>query len=354
MNWLETLLTINHPDPNYQRRERMLAIILLAIIVLLIFFIPINLLTLSNQTFVVQVLIIMALEGGLLWLTRRGNVNLAGWLFTLLTVLSVISTVALDTSSNPTAPIYFLIFCIVTAGVVLPPRHMWGIMAACVAASLICLVVRPDLVSNPTHLLSAISITLILIFCAIISFLGSRGIDQALELANQNKQQALAAQQHAEQQANDLIEQAETLRRTEQQLQSLVATLETPTVPLIDGVLLAPIIGAIDSNRALNLTDRLLQDVSSKRIRLLVLDIAGVALIDTAVANTLIRIVQTVQLLGSQVVLTGVTPNVAITLTQLGVDFTRIRTARSPQEVLGAIASGEWKFGQRDDQLINN
>jgi hypothetical protein len=79
----------------------MLAIMLLAIILLLSIFIPINLMTLSNQTFVVQVLIIMALEGGLLWLTRRGNVNLAGWLFTLLTVLSVISTVALAPSPCP-------------------------------------------------------------------------------------------------------------------------------------------------------------------------------------------------------------------------------------------------------------
>ena len=157
---------------------------------------------------------------------------------------------------------------------------------------------------------------------------------QRLESANQLAEEA---RRRAEDQAQELARQAQELaERAEQQQQllDLVTTLETPTINLAEGVLLAPVVGSLDSRRAQALTNRLLDAVNATRAQLVVLDIAGVTLMDTEVAQALLRTVQAVRLLGCDVTLTGIAPTVALTLTQLGIQLTGVSTAASPQEAL--------------------
>ncbi len=120
----------------------------------------------------------------------------------------------------------------------------------------------------------------------------------------------------------------------QKELLDLVMTLETPVVPLADGVLLAPIVGHIDTRRAEALTKRMLQEASTQRARLVVLDIAGVSIVDTAVARALIHAVQALRLLGCDVALSGISATVAVSLIHLGVDLEHVQTVRSPQEAL--------------------
>lgn len=340
MHWLRQLTTINHPDAQVRQRGHLLAIVLLAIIILLVCFIPINLLSSANSFSIFSVPVIMLVEIGLLVLARRGMVTLSGWLFVLVTIVSVLSTAIFTPAVDPGSILTFLILCIITAGIVLPPRHIWGVMAICVVSCGLVLVVRSDLASNMIVTVSVLSQALILVVGGVIAFLGARATQQALESAAVSTQQATDAQQRAEAQTREIAKQAEVLGQTQQQLQDLVATLETPTVSLVDGVMLAPLIGALDSRRAAKFTERLLNDVATQHVRLLVLDIAGVAVIDTAVAATLTHVVQAVRLLGCQAVLTGIGPEVAMTLTHLGVDLQGIQTARSPQQVLESLALG--------------
>jgi rsbT co-antagonist protein RsbR len=124
-------------------------------------------------------------------------------------------------------------------------------------------------------------------------------------------------------------------------------------VTLADGVLLAPLIGTIDSRRAQTLTERLLRDIATQRVQLLILDIAGVTLIDIAVAHTLIQITEAVRLLGCRVVLTGVAPTVALTLTHLGTDLGGMETARSPQEVLASRAVAGGPSAHKEARQVN-
>lgn len=125
------------------------------------------------------------------------------------------------------------------------------------------------------------------------------------------------------------------LRNAEQQrLLELVATLETPMIALAEGVLLAPIVGALDSRRAQTLTTRLLQEVGVRRTRQVVLDIAGVTIVDTQVAKALLQSAQALRLLGCTVTITGISSIVATTLTHLGIALDGIEIARSPQAVL--------------------
>lgn len=161
--------------------------------------------------------------------------------------------------------------------------------------------------------------------------------DYALRLSGAS---AEAAREQAGQaaEARDLARrQAEELgRRNEEQqaLLDLVATLETPTVTVADGIVLAPIIGHFDSRRAEALTGRLLKTVSLQGSRLLILDVSGVALIDSGVAASLERMIMAVRLLGCEVTITGISPVVAAALASLGVSFAGTSMASTPQQAL--------------------
>jgi anti-anti-sigma regulatory factor len=164
-------------------------------------------------------------------------------------------------------------------------------------------------------------------------------VEIALRDARASAAAADEARQLAEQQARENAAQArQLLEQNERQgrLLALVDTLETPAVALADGVVLAPVMGALDSQRAARLTDRLLKQVYVQRARLIVLDIAGVPVVDTGVAHSIRQTTQSLRLLGCDVVITGISPQVAATLAQLGVGFDGVQTARSPQDVLAA------------------
>jgi anti-anti-sigma regulatory factor len=120
----------------------------------------------------------------------------------------------------------------------------------------------------------------------------------------------------------------------QQRLLDLVATLETPAIALADGVLLAPIVGTLDSRRIEVLTGRLLREASERRARRIILDIAGVTVLDTAVAKALLQLAQALRLLGCKVTITSISAEVAMTLTNLEISFAEVSTARSPQEAL--------------------
>jgi rsbT co-antagonist protein RsbR len=108
--------------------------------------------------------------------------------------------------------------------------------------------------------------------------------------------------------------------------EAMLNELSTPLIPLADNVVAMPLIGSIDSRRAQQLVDTLLEGVSALQARMTILDITGVPVVDTQVANALIRAAQAVRLLGAKVILTGIRPEVAQTLVGLGVDMTDIIT----------------------------
>jgi len=128
--------------------------------------------------------------------------------------------------------------------------------------------------------------------------------------------------------AQRLVEEQQDIIRSQQE--SLLE-LSTPFIPITEQVMVMPLIGAIDSRRAQQVLDSLLHGVSSTRARIAILDITGVPLVDTQVANVLIQAAQSVKLLGAEVVLTGIRPEVAQTLVGLGVNLSGITTMSNLQ-----------------------
>jgi rsbT co-antagonist protein RsbR len=107
--------------------------------------------------------------------------------------------------------------------------------------------------------------------------------------------------------------------------------LSTPLIPITDDVVIMPLIGTVDSGRAQQIMETLLEGVARQQAKLAILDITGVSLIDTQVAQALIQAAQAVRLLGAQVMLTGIQPQIAQTLIHMGVDLSSILTRGSLQ-----------------------
>lgn len=110
-----------------------------------------------------------------------------------------------------------------------------------------------------------------------------------------------------------------------------LAELSTPLIPINDEVMVMPLIGGLDGGRAERVIEALLEGVGRNRTRIAILDITGVPTVDTETADALMRAAKAVQLLGAEVVLTGIRPEVAQTLVNLGTDLSRIVTRGSLQ-----------------------
>jgi rsbT co-antagonist protein RsbR len=114
--------------------------------------------------------------------------------------------------------------------------------------------------------------------------------------------------------------------QTIRQQQEAIRELSTPTLQVRDRLLILPIIGLLDTQRAKQLTDNLLHAIRAHRARVVVMDITGVATVDSKVANHLIQTVEAAALMGAKVIVTGVSAEVAQSLVTLGVDLGRIST----------------------------
>ncbi|UQA57973.1 PAS domain-containing protein [Polyangium aurulentum] len=122
-----------------------------------------------------------------------------------------------------------------------------------------------------------------------------------------------------------------------------LAELSTPLIPLTEEVVVMPLVGTVDSGRAQQVIDTLLTGIERSGARIVILDITGVALVDTQVADAFIRAARSAKLLGAKVMITGIRPEVAMTLIGLAVDLGGIMTHGSLQT--GIAAALGWRRG---------
>lgn len=123
--------------------------------------------------------------------------------------------------------------------------------------------------------------------------------------------------------------------------QSAIRSMSTPIIQVWDGILTLPLIGTFDTDRATEIMERLLSEVTRLRARHAILDLTGIETVDTTTAEQLYRIIGAVTLLGARAVLSGLNPAIAQTLTDLGVDTTRFVTYRNMQGALQACLEAQ-------------
>jgi len=110
--------------------------------------------------------------------------------------------------------------------------------------------------------------------------------------------------------------------------------MSTPVTKIWDGVLFAPIVGIVDSKRAVDIMNKALSSIADTRASTLLLDISGVAVVDTAVANHLIKIAKAAVLMGCKTIISGISPAIAQTIAELGIDLGTIQTTSTIESAL--------------------
>lgn len=115
---------------------------------------------------------------------------------------------------------------------------------------------------------------------------------------------------------------------------STIRELSTPIIPVDEQTLIVPLIGAIDSARATQITQAILEAIGERHASDVIIDITGIAVIDTGVANHLVHTAQAASLLGAHVTLAGMSPEVAQTIVQLGVRLGQLTACSNLQTAL--------------------
>lgn len=140
--------------------------------------------------------------------------------------------------------------------------------------------------------------------------------------------------------------------RVIRQQQEAIRELSTPVLQVRERLLILPIIGVIDAQRARQLTEQLLRAIRNNRARVVVIDITGVPSVDAKVANHLLQTVDATRLMGASVIVTGLSSEIALTLVTIGVDLTKINAVGDLQ---GGLEEAERVLGykvHRDEPVV--
>jgi rsbT co-antagonist protein RsbR len=136
----------------------------------------------------------------------------------------------------------------------------------------------------------------------------------------------------------------EERERVIREQQAAIRELSTPVLQVRDRLVILPIIGAIDPQRARQLTEQLLAAIQANRAKVVVIDITGVASIDMTVANHLVQTVNAARLMGASAIITGLSSGIAQTLVDLGVDLSMMHTVGDLQ---GGLEEAELLLGYK-------
>ncbi|HPC32815.1 MAG TPA: PAS domain-containing protein [Syntrophales bacterium] len=118
----------------------------------------------------------------------------------------------------------------------------------------------------------------------------------------------------------DITERVRYEERLREQART-ISEISTPAIKLWEGIVILPVVGLVDSMRAQQMMDIMLNKIAETSCKVAILDIQGVPAVDTAVANHLIKIVKATRLMGCQAIISGISPIVAQTIVSLGIDM---------------------------------
>ena len=155
-------------------------------------------------------------------------------------------------------------------------------------------------------------------------------------------------EQMVTQRTRELRESLEKSARLQRQVieaqKRAIQELSTPIIPIMDHIIVMPLIGSIDTLRARDITRSLLAGIREHRAKAVILDITGVAIVDSGVASHLNKTIQAARLKGARTIVTGISDAVAETIVDLGIDWSGIKTLSDLQTGLRVALA---KMGRR-------
>jgi GAF domain-containing protein len=167
-------------------------------------------------------------------------------------------------------------------------------------------------------------------------------------IALQNAQMVESLEQMVEERTTELRTSLEERERLQQEVietqGQALRELSTPIIPIMDRIIVMPLIGSIDSVRARDITRALLLGIRQHRAKVVILDVTGVPVVDSGVADYLGKTIQAARLKGARTIITGVSDAVAETIVDLGIDWSKIETVADLQTGLRTALA---KMGRR-------
>lgn len=359
-NLLTRLTVVHSPDPDVQRRGRVLIIISLAMAAIAVAYLPVGLASINPVSAIMTLIVATGVFVGAAILGRLGRVNWGAWLVIGCTIVAILASIA-NSANSPGSPFY-MVLAVLLAGVLLPPVHIWSVLVIAVLGEALVFSMLPEEVRSQRIWIQTMQgVPLLLVIVSVISFVSSRGVDLALKAAREARSEAEMAREELAQ-ANaglevKVVERTAELQRVleaqqattaelqaslaaQQELNRIIAELSVPVIPVTDDTLVVPIVGAMDSTRADLLIGEILRQVEQSRARTIILDVTGVPIVDTQVAAILLQVAQATNLMGTATMLCGIRPEVAQALVHLGVELSILRTRSTLQDALAELRIG--------------
>lgn len=341
---LSSLISVHHSDEDAQRRGQniiLLAAGLSLITVLLAGYVAITgARSLSEQRVILPFIASLVVHTAIIILARNGRVDLAGGMMVVMAIAGITGAALLN-ADQLLIPIFFLVPLLIAMAVLRPigiVATLFGVLAGMggIAGAL----PPPENVLVRDALF--VIIGLLAFFATLTGVLIGVGHERlrrrlrcALDRADQTAQalqtmneeldlrvqlQTKALQQMVQELEERSVQQERLLQEIAGQ-RDLIRELSLPILPVGRDVLVAPLIGALDGERLHQLQRHAFQRVGRAHARMLILDVTGVPLIDTHVAQGLTGLIQGLRLLGADVAIVGVRPEVAQTIVGLGIQL---------------------------------
>lgn len=342
-SWFSWLLTVRHPSADVQRRARNTIIIAFGhMLVSSLFLFALA----FTQTDLVLNLVLLA-SAELLWgisivVARRGYVTTGVYLICMVVILT---TLASGLGGKTLVTMFFLLALLPIVSATLLPRQIWIMLGILFTTLIIAALAIPGDVyqQNSSEFGNLITCTILLVIIGLISYLGARSTAMALWSAQDAQKQAQQASTALEA-LNTSLEERVTNRteslqyalaelstslEQQQRLNKLVQDFVVPIIPVLNGVLIVPLIGMLDMLNTVSLNERVLQAIETLKAHTVFLDLTGAALVDTHSAELIIKVALAAKLLGAEMILIGIRPELAQSLVSLGIDLSQFRTAAS-------------------------
>ncbi len=336
-----SLTSVRHPDEDVQRRGQniiLLAAGLNVLTVLLAGYVAVT--GALSERIIGPVIVSLVVQTIVIFLARNGRVDLAG---SIIVVMAIVGTVgsALLNADQLVTPVLFPIPLLIATAVLRPIGVVAALFGVLAGMGVIASVLPPP-ENVPMRNTLFVVIGLLSLFATLTGVLigvGNERLRRRLRDAVHRADQTAQALQTMNEELDLRVQlQTETLQQIVQELENrsiqqerllqeiaaqrdIIRELSLPILPVGRDVLVAPLIGALDGERMRQLQNQALRSIERTHARMLILDVTGVPLIDTHVAQGLSGLIQGLRLLGAEVAIVGVRPEVAQTIVGLGIQL---------------------------------
>jgi len=351
---LDRLLSVRNPDTDAQRRGRNLIIVTIGVIIMALLSLPLVMIQPEPGPQLVAPLAGSVICLGIIALARAGRVSVAATGLVTLLLLGLFLT-PLASRQIGLVPQFFVV-AVLIASVTSRPWVV-GITATLAIAAV---VVQGALLAGAAqHAPGAAEVVavgaIITIVGGLIGVLGATSTAHAIQVGRLARERAEGAASNLDAVNHDLerrieerttalsaalaeserhaIEQERLLAENRAQQQTILA-MSVPVLPVTAETLVMPLVGALDEARLQMIHACALAAIEQHHARRLLIDITGVPVIDASVAHGLLSVVDSTQLLGAELVLIGIVPEVAQALVSLGIDLHRLRTVGNLRQAL--------------------